>query len=169
MDEMTPEFYMKETIALAGEGLALGEAPIAAIVVYGGEIISKAITAEKREERTLVHAELFALQQADELKLPFMERRQAALYTNLEPCLMCMGAAMSFFLGEIHYALESPGDGAVELVKKWSKRGEDFLAYQLPKIRSGLLRRESQELFRKYIHISPPSPIRDWAETLTKL
>jgi len=30
---------------------------------------------------------------------------------------MCMGAAMSFFLGEIVYGLESPADGGVGLVR----------------------------------------------------
>ena len=41
MQERTPEFYMLETLALAEGGMALGEVPIAAIVVLDGKIISK--------------------------------------------------------------------------------------------------------------------------------
>ena len=82
---------------------------------------------------------------------------------------MCMGAAMSFFLGEIHYALESPGDGAVELVKAWERKEDDIPGYQFPKISGGLLREESIRLFERYVSMRPAGPMREWAETLTKL
>ena len=82
---------------------------------------------------------------------------------------MCIGAAMSFYLGEIYYALESPGDGAVDLVRAWVRKEEDLSNYQIPKITGGILREESIQLFRKYVSQSPPGPIRDWAETLTGL
>ena len=72
-------------------------------------------------------------------------------------------------LGEIYYALESPGDGAVELVKAWERKGGDIPGYQLPKISGGLLREESMGLFERYVSMRPPGPMRDWAETLTKL
>ena len=42
---------------------------------------------------------------------------------------MCIGAAMSFYLGEIYYALESPGDGAVDLVRAWVRKEEDLSNY----------------------------------------
>ena len=168
MNEKSPEFYMRKTLALAREGLAMGEMPIAAIVVSEGEIIARAITAEIRERRLLVHAEYAALEQADKLKLSFEARRKAKLFTTLEPCLMCIGAAMSFYLGEIYYALESPSDGAVKLVTTWDRKEEDFAEYQLPKITGGLLREESLELFKEYVAQSPPGPLRNWAETLTR-
>lgn len=169
MNDENPEFYMRKTLTLAEEGLALGEAPIAAIIISEGKIISKAVTAEVREQRLLVHAEFFALEQADKLKLSFEERLKAKLFTNLEPCLMCVGAAMSFFLGEIYYGLESPSDGAIDLVKAWARKEADFSNYQLPKITGGLMRAKSIRLFEKYVAQSPPGPIRDWAETLIKL
>jgi tRNA(adenine34) deaminase len=96
-------------------------------------------------------------------------RRDARLFTTLEPCLMCLGAAMSFFLGEVYYALESPGDGAVSLVRAWVRKEEDFPGYQLPKITSGLLREDSICLFEEYVSRHPPGPMRDWAVTLTRL
>ena len=109
----TPEDFMRETLALAEAALDLGELPIAAQLVLDDIIFAKASTSEKRDGRFLVHAELKTLLSADNLKLSFEERRRAILFTNLEPCLMCMGAAMSFFLGKICYSLKSPCDGAV--------------------------------------------------------
>jgi tRNA(adenine34) deaminase len=167
--EKTPRHFMRQTLALAAEALELGEFPIAALVVLDDKIIASAMTSEQREKRFLGHAELVALEQADKGGLSLDERRAARLFTSLEPCLMCLGAAMSFFLGEIHYALESPGDGAVNLVRAWVRKEEDIPGYQLPRISGGLLREESIELFEKYVSLHPPGPMRDWAETLARL
>jgi tRNA(adenine34) deaminase len=147
----------------------LGEFPIAAIVVVDDRIVARATTSEQCEKRFLGHAELVALEKADRLGLSLSERREAKLFTNLEPCLMCMGATLSFFLGEIYYASESPGDGAVDLVRAWVRKEEDIPGYQLPRITGGLLREDSIQLFADYVSRHPPGPMRDWAETLTKL
>jgi tRNA(adenine34) deaminase len=160
---------MRQVLTLAAEALELGEFPIAAIVVLDDEIIAQGTTCEQREKRFLGHAELVALEAADRLGLSFDARRRACLYTNLEPCLMCIGAAMSFFLGEIVYGLESPGDGAVELVRTWIRREEDIPGYQVPRISGGVLREESIRLFQEYVVRREPGPMRDWAETLTRL
>jgi tRNA(adenine34) deaminase len=168
-ENKTSQHYMRQTLTLAAEALELGEFPIAAIVVLDDEIIASAMTSEQREKRFLGHAELVALEQADRQQLSFVQRRDARLFTNLEPCLMCLGAAMSFFLGEIYYALESPGDGAVALARAWVRQEDDIPGYQLPKITGGLLRQESIKLFQEYVSLRPPGPMRDWAETLAKL
>lgn len=164
-----PESFMRQVLDLAAEALEYGEFPIAAIVVLDDEVIAQGTTTEQREKRFLGHAELVALEAADRMGLSFEARRRACLYTNLEPCLMCMGAAMSFFLGEIVYGLESPGDGAVELVRTWVRREKDMPSYQVPRIRAGLLREESKHLFAQYAARREPGPMRDWAQTLAAL
>jgi tRNA(adenine34) deaminase len=164
-----PEYYMRQVLALAAEALEQGEFPIAAIVVLDDEIIARATTSEQREKRFLGHAELVALEAADRQQLSFKARSRACLYTNLEPCLMCLGAAMSFFLGEIVYGLESPGDGAVELVRGWARKEEDMPGYQVPRITGGVLREETIGLFKEYVARRQPGPMRDWAETLARL
>jgi tRNA(adenine34) deaminase len=160
---------MRQCLALAAEALEHGEFPIGAIVILDDQIIGQGTTTEQREKRFLGHAELVALETADRLQLSFDERRRTRLFTNLEPCLMCMGAAMSFFLGEIVYGLESPGDGGVSLVRAWERKEKDMPGYQIPKITGGLLREESIRLFEEYVSLRPPGPMRDWAETLTTL
>ena len=167
--EETARRYMRQVLTLAREALELGEFPIAAIVVLDGKVIGRATASERRERRFLGHAELVALEEADRLSLAFEERRRATLYTNLEPCLMCIGAAMSFFLGGICYGLESPGDGAVSVVKGWMRRKEDIPGYEVPEIRGGVLREESVKLFERYVLLQSPGPMRDWARTLAGL
>lgn len=165
----TTEFFMRQVLSLAREALEAGELPIAAIVVLDEKTISSATTSEKREKRFLGHAEIVALEEADKQQLSFEERGRATLYTNLEPCMMCMGAAMSFFLGEIIFGLESPGDGAVGLAKSWERREDDIPGYKIPKIRGGVLREESIDLFDEYVKRNEPGSMREWAETLSKL
>jgi tRNA(adenine34) deaminase len=160
---------MKELLQERRDYLDQGEFPIASIVVLDDEIIAQATASEQREKRFLGHAELVALEEADKQQLSFVERGRARLFTNLEPCLMCMGAAMSFFLGQIVYGLESPGDGAVDLVRAWARKEEDIPGYQIPEITGGLLREESIRLFEAYVARREPGPMRDWAETLTRL
>jgi tRNA(adenine34) deaminase len=161
---------MRQTLALAERALERGELPIATLVVLEGAVIAQAHTMEQQEGRLLVHAELLALEQADRLK-PFPgSRRQAVLYTNLEPCLMCLGAAMSFMLGEIYYALESPSDGAAALAQTWQRDEASFPGYQVPALHGGLLRRESIALFEEWASIHPPEgPMWHWAKSLADL
>jgi tRNA(adenine34) deaminase len=165
MDESVNRF-MQEALKMARIGLEQGELPIGAVVVLDSKIIASAHTREKAEGRYLVHADLLALEEADRLS-PFPgRRRDAKLFVNLEPCLMCLGAAMSFFLGEIYYGLESPSDGAVELVRGWQRRKEDFPSYRVPKITGGILCDESAELFAAYVARNPPGPLSDWARSV---
>src|SRR5205814_5737196 len=124
---------------------------------------------ERSERRFLVHADLLALEAADKLQ-PFPgTRRGVRLYVNLEPCLMCLGAAMSFFLGDIYFGLESPGDGAVALVQQWEKRHGDLPGYRVPRVAGGLLREESLGLFREYARRHCSGAMWEWAKTLAAL
>lgn len=167
---MTVEEKMRFTIKLAEQALECGEFPISAAIFHGEEVISSAYATEKADGRFLVHAELKALIEADLKRPSFKARRKMQLFTSLEPCMMCLGAAMSFFIGEVHYALESPVDGAVSMATgRWSQVQPEFASYSLPKIQGGLLRAESQELFRRYLALSPNSPMRRFAEALANL
>ena len=70
--------------------------------------------------------------------------------------MMCLGAAMSFFIGEIYYDLEAPVDGAAEFAQRfWQENHESIPSYTLPDIYKGLLKTESQEVLREYIDLVP--------------
>jgi tRNA(adenine34) deaminase len=161
--------FMREAITMARAGLDAGELPIGAVVVLNGEVISRAYTRERAEGRLLVHADLLALEQADRLR-PFPgRRRDACLFVTGEPCMMCLGAAMSFFLGEIYYGHECPGDGAVALAKGWRRKEEDFPPYRLPDITGGVLRDDCLALFDEYIARNEHSPLWEWANAIASL
>lgn len=161
--------WMRQALAVAEAGLSQGELPIGAIVVLDKQIIGSAYTMERSEQRLLVHADLLALSAADQLK-PFPgQRRDARLFVTLEPCLMCLGAAMSFCVGEVYYAVESPGDGAGALVEQWQRKAADFPSYRVPAIVSGVLRDESIALFQAYTQRYTTGGMAAWTRTIAAL
>ena len=169
MEQYDIERFMREALKVAAAGLEQGELPIGAVVVVNNTVIAAAHTMEKAQGRLLVHADLLALEAADKIK-PFPgKRRDAKLFVNLEPCLMCFGAAMSFFLGEIYYGLESPGDGATSLVQNWNKQHNDFPAYRAPEVQGGFLRAETIALFKEYEARHSSGAMWEWAKTLAAL
>lgn len=157
---------MAAAIEVAEAGMAAGELPIGAVVETGGEIIASAFTRDVSLGRRLVHADLLAMTAADE-QLGWRPRAHPVrLAVNLEPCLMCLGAAMALKVDEVYYGLESPGDGGAAVAARWPV-SPDMPWYRPPVIVGGLRRDEVRGQFRLYCERAPESGFRRWAETLT--
>jgi len=90
---------------------------------------------------------------ADMKKLSLKDRFQLELFTNLEPCLMCLGTAISSFVGKVFFAVEAPDDGAVEFVSKEFelRKLSSSNPWHFPEVEGGLLREQSIQLFREYV------------------
>ncbi len=163
---MTVNEKMKLVIDLAERALEKNELPIACIIFHNDTIVAQSHTSESEDDRLLVHAELKALMELDQKKMKANEKRQMELFTNLEPCMMCLGASISSFVGKVYYSLDAPSDGAA----KWAVRfWHDFhtaSSFCLPEITSGILKAESKALFQRYIDIHRDSPLVAWVKTL---
>jgi tRNA(adenine34) deaminase len=144
------ERFMQVALTEAERCMQSGEMPIGAALVCEREVIARSGCDEKGQG-LLGHAELLALQAAEMKGLDFRARRQATLYTTLEPCLMCMGAVMSAFVGRVVYSMKAPADGAVDLVQMFKPEGDSFKQYQAPEVVGGLLQPKSRELMEQYI------------------
>ena len=88
---MTVNEKMKLVIDLAERALEKNELPIACIIFHNDTIVAQSHTSESEDDRLLVHAELKALMELDQKKMKANEKRQMELFTNLEPCMMCLG------------------------------------------------------------------------------
>lgn len=167
---MDIEEKMRVTIDEARKSLVNRECPIGAVVFYGDDIISRAHSSGESKLEFLPHAEMVALLQADTLHYLPSQRKKMQLFTTLEPCMMCLGAAMSFFIGEIYYALESPIDGATAFAAQfWRENRKEMPSYSLPAIYGGLLKSESQDVLREYINVVPNGPVVEFCRTLITL
>lgn len=94
--------------AAAGER---GEVPIGAVVVSDGELLAAAGNRNLGDVDPSAHAEIVALRAAGRAvanhRLP-----GATLYVTVEPCVMCMGAALHARVARIVYGCTDPKGGA---------------------------------------------------------
>lgn len=166
---MSPDELVLAAIEAAEAGLAAGELPVGAVVVMGDDVVGRAFTQEIAQGRRLVHADLLAMLQADE-RLGWRKRpHPLRLAVNLEPCVMCFGAAMSLGVREIYFALESPADGASPIAANWAAASPSMPGYAAPVMVGGLRRKEARDQFRRYCHLAAESGFRRWAQTVAEL
>ncbi len=103
---------MREALQLAKAAAARGEVPVGAVVLCGAEIIAKAANRSREMLDMTQHAELEALRLASQhLQTPYLS--DCTLIVTLEPCLMCLGAALEARVGRIVFAARNPKNGAL--------------------------------------------------------
>jgi tRNA(adenine34) deaminase len=155
------ERFMREALRLAERGLSEGEMPVGAVAVLDEAIISSGYWRFSRDA-LLDHAEMLALRRAEKDVRILGRRPDVTLYTTLEPCLLCMGAAMSFMLGRIVFALEAAYDGASNVTKVWQPAlgfpPEGFRLFSNPDVVGGVCREEALALMRAYVERNPDNP-----------
>ncbi len=79
---------------------------------------------------------------------------------------MCLGAAMTFGIRTIYYALESPIDGVSKLLPHYFEKEKYRLGYSIPDFQGGILREKSIELFKQYMTIQPNDGTIQWIKML---
>lgn len=124
--------------------------PIGAIVFDDERVLGRAYTQERALRRRIVHADLLALLQADEALGFTRAAGELTLAVSLEPCLMCMGAAITLGVTRVWFARESPDDGGAELVQSWAPPTELPFFAKPREVVGGILRDEARALFAEY-------------------
>jgi tRNA(adenine34) deaminase len=82
---------MELSLREARLAMAAGDVPVGALVVRGGEIISRASNRTLQDQDPTAHAETLALREASRV-LGSWRLGGCTLYVTLEPCAMCAGA-----------------------------------------------------------------------------
>ncbi|WP_372699259.1 nucleoside deaminase [Arthrobacter sp. JSM 101049] len=160
---MEPVLAVRLALDVAQQGLCAGEMPIGAVVMSGDEVSATAHAQEQALGRRIVHADLLALQEANRI-LGF--RRVPApltLAVNLEPCLMCLGAAITLGVEHVWFGLESPNDGAAAPVAAWNPPVEQVFFRKPTRILGGFLRQEVVRQFDAYAAGDGPDGMKEWA------
>jgi tRNA(adenine34) deaminase len=102
---------MALALAEAARAGAAGEVPIGAVVVRDGSVLGVAGNAPIGTVDPTAHAEVLALRAAaraaDNYRLP-----GATLYVTVEPCAMCVGAALQARVATIVFGCRDPKAGA---------------------------------------------------------
>ncbi|WDZ83148.1 nucleoside deaminase [Micromonospora cathayae] len=168
-DALTADELVALALEVSEEGMRAGELPVGAVVVRGTEVVGRAYTQERTQGRRLVHADLLAMEQADR-QLGWRDRGAAlVLAVTLEPCLMCLGAAMSLGVSQVYYGLEAPDDGAAGVPAVWRPTRSAMSFSRLPAVAGGFRRQECAEQFRRYAESAPDGSLRRYAESMAAL
>jgi tRNA(adenine34) deaminase len=101
---------MRRALLAAESAAHKGEVPVGAVVARQAQVL--AVTANEREttKDPTAHAELLAIRQAAAL-IGGWRLTGCTLYSTLEPCPMCAGAAHAARIGRIVYATSDPKAG----------------------------------------------------------
>jgi tRNA(adenine34) deaminase len=105
------ELYMKQALAEAIKAYDNDEVPVGVVIVYEGEIIARAHNQIKMLKDPTAHAEMIAITQAA-AHLSNERLNGCDLYVTLEPCAMCVGAAILGRLRKIVFGASDPKTGA---------------------------------------------------------
>jgi len=136
------------TIALeeARIAMAAGEVPVGAVVVVGGAVIDAGHNEPVALIDPTAHAEVLAIRRAA-AALGTYRLTEATLYVTLEPCTMCIGAAINARIARLCYAARDEKAGALGSVYDLGRDGR--LNHRID-VTGGVMADESAALIRSF-------------------
>jgi tRNA(adenine34) deaminase len=143
---MNDEYYMQEAIKLALSAAELNEVPVGAVVVYNGEIISRANNANITASDATAHAEIIAIREACK-NLNQKRLDGASIYVTKEPCPMCAGAMVLAHIERLIFGVSDPKSGAAGSVLNIVNHPQ--LNHRIS-VTSGILETECRELIQGF-------------------
>ena len=97
------EKFMRAAIKIAQKGLSEGEVPIGAVVVYENKVVARGYNRRTKLQLASAHAEMMAIDKACKKFGSWRLPEGCELYVTLEPCPMCMGAALNARVDKIYF------------------------------------------------------------------
>jgi len=139
------EELMREALKVAREGMENGEAPIGALLARNdGEIVARGYNEVNGQQLKTAHAEIVAFNNSAG-KVP-ADAKDLVLVSTLEPCVMCLGAAMEAAVETVIYGMKAPADSGTGRVQAPSSPES-----QMPRIVGDVLAKESRALFEEWL------------------
>jgi tRNA(adenine34) deaminase len=103
--------WMAAALAEAARAEAAGEVPIGAVIVHSGQLVAAAGNAPITRADPTAHAEVVVIRDAARA-LANYRLAGCTLYVTVEPCAMCVGAALHARLDALVYGCTDPKAGA---------------------------------------------------------
>jgi len=125
---------------------AAGEVPVGAVVVMGEIIVGRGGNRMITHHDPTAHAEIAVLREAS-LALRNTRLPGCTLYSTVEPCAMCAGAAVLARIDRLVYGCNDPKTGAVRTLFRLA---DDIRLNHRMAITSGVLAEECAALLREF-------------------
>ena len=132
---------MRQALVEARHAAAMGEIPVGAVVVSGGQIIARAHNLTERLTDVTAHAEMQAITAAA-TALGGKYLTDCTLYVTVEPCVMCAGAIAWAQLGRLVFG--APDE------KRGYRRFAPTALHPKTSVEIGVFQEECAELMRSF-------------------
>ncbi len=119
---------MRRALEEAERAFQGGEVPVGALLVRGDEIVGAGHNRVEETGCPFEHAEIIAMREAAE-RFGWRALSECTLYVTLEPCVMCVGAAILARIPRIIFGAREPRTGACESI--FSIPNEPHLGHRL--------------------------------------
>lgn len=146
------EKLMRRALRLAAKAAALGEVPVAALLVQGPldaarpKVLAQAHNLTETRPDPTAHAERLVLERGAK-KLGRWRLNDCTLIVTLEPCAMCAGASVWGRVGRIVYGAADPKAGACGSVLDIAAHPR--LNHRIP-VQGGVLEGECAKLLKDF-------------------
>ena len=141
---------MKQALSEAEKGSSMGEVPVGAVLASPeGQIVAKAYNQPITLGDPTAHAEILAIRKAG---LFFQNYRlnDTTLVVTLEPCLMCMGAAINARIARLVFGTVDPKAGAA--VSLYNLAEDKRLNHRIEVV-SGIMEEECRSLIQNFFRV----------------
>jgi tRNA(adenine34) deaminase len=141
---------MKQALSEAERGSSMGEVPVGAVLAGPeGQIVAKAYNQPIALGDPTAHAEILAIRKAG---LFFRNYRLngTTLVVTLEPCLMCMGAAINARIARLVFGTVDPKAGAA--VSLYHLAEDKRLNHRIEVV-SGIMEEECRSLIQDFFRV----------------
>ena len=140
------EAFMREALAFARIAYAEQEVPIGAVVVRDGRMVGRGRNRRERLADPTHHAEIEAIREAAQ-DAGTWRLDGTTLYTTVEPCAMCAGAAVNARIARIVFGCADPKAGYCGTLGDIPR---DARLNHRCEVEGGLLGEESAELLQQF-------------------
>ncbi len=135
------QYFMKQAFIEAEKAFHKNEVPVGAVVVSGGQIISRSHNLTETLNDVTAHAEMLAITAASEY-LGGKYLNESTLYVTLEPCVMCAGALSWSQLQRLVYGASDE--------KRGFARCSPSLLHPKTEVLSGVMEVECREIVQRF-------------------
>ncbi len=137
---------MRAALREAAKAAKRGEVPVGAVVAdAGGTIIGRGANSPISKRDPTAHAEIIALRKAAKV-LGNYRLTGTTLCVTIEPCAMCLGAALLARVGSLVYGADDPKAGAVRSIVRFPIEKSNHRL----EIRRGVLAQECGKILKDF-------------------
>ncbi len=141
--------WMAVALEEAAGSLRAGEVPVGAVVVHRDRIVGRGRNRTEEKKSPFEHAEMVAMHEATR-RLADKSLEHCVLYSTIEPCVMCVGAALLARIPRIVFGAREPKTGACESI--FAIPNEPALERRTA-VTGGVLEDQARELMQEFFRL----------------